>query len=89
MLSFGHKFFAFTDNFREIVIQATRLSKDVDGAIVLSREDQTLECVVTWLDDGQLEIASSDGSAQVTYDRSPEPEPGDIGSSNPLVNGKL
>ena len=61
----------------------------VDGAIVLSREDQTLECVVTWLDDGQLEIASSDGSAQVTYDRSPEPEPGDIGSSNPLVNGKL
>lgn len=39
------------------------------GKIVLSHEDRTFECIVTWMSADQLEIESADGKIQVAYDR--------------------
>ena len=41
----------------------------VEGSIVLSHQDRTFECIVTWTSNDQFEIESADGKIRGTYDR--------------------
>ncbi len=58
-----------------------------EGKIVLSHQDRTFECIVTWMSADQLEIESADGKVHAVYDRTTAPAAGEAGTSNPSRGG--
>lgn len=54
-----------------------------EGKIVLSHQDRTFECIVTWMSADQLEIESADGKVQAAYDRTTEPAAEEAGKCDP------